>query len=251
MKRGRNSGLKKNNRPRYNQATEALRRMLMETEPGTYLPSEPKLARQLGVSRATLREAMRTFEGEGLIVRRQGVGTLVTSPPQVIESGLETLESIDHLAERIGLDVETADICIQEVPPTEEEQRQFGLAPEGAVVEISRVMFTDQRPIAYLVDTLPEGIVPAGVYTSGFRGSVLDLLLSGEEVEIGHSHTEVTAISSSPEVSRKLGIQRGDVLMCFEGWLHTRDGRVIDHSLSYFLPGIFRFHIVRRVRAHS
>jgi len=38
---------------------------------------EPKLARDMGVSRATLREAMRSFEAQGLIMRKQGAGTFV------------------------------------------------------------------------------------------------------------------------------------------------------------------------------
>ena len=75
-----------------------LAKIIAETTPGERLVAEPELARQLGVSRATLREAMRTFEGQGLIRRRQGVGTFVVSHPQVMDSGLEVLQSIEALA---------------------------------------------------------------------------------------------------------------------------------------------------------
>jgi len=70
-------------RPLYLRIIDELTELIDALEPGDFLPSEPKLAKQLGVSRATLREAMRVFEGRGLIIRRQGVGTLVASPPQV------------------------------------------------------------------------------------------------------------------------------------------------------------------------
>ena len=42
------------------------------------LPSEFELSKSLGVSRATLREALRLLEEENVIVRRHGVGTLST-----------------------------------------------------------------------------------------------------------------------------------------------------------------------------
>src|SRR5947209_8531546 len=41
------------------------------------LPSEPALSRQLGVSRPTVRHALSLLEQQGLIVRRQGLGTFV------------------------------------------------------------------------------------------------------------------------------------------------------------------------------
>jgi GntR family transcriptional regulator len=49
-------------------------------------------------------------------------------------------------------------------------------------------------------------------------------------------------------MSRALGIQRGDVLLRFNRLpVLAQDGRVVDYSFSYFLPGYFRFHVIRRV----
>jgi GntR family transcriptional regulator len=48
-------------------------------------------------------------------------------------------------------------------------------------------------------------------------------------------------------VARKLGIQRGDVLLRFIAYLYTSAGKAVDYSFSYFLPGYFRCHVVRRV----
>ncbi len=64
------------------------------------------------------------------------------------------------------------------------------------------------------------------------------------------SRTELTAVSAPGEIARSLKIQRGDVLLRMEAYLYTKDGTAIVHSLSYFLPGTFRFHVVRRVGRH-
>src|SRR3990172_12062856 len=89
----------------FNRLHTSLGELIAATDPGERLPTEPKLATMLGVSRATLREAMRTFETQGLIQRRQGVGTFVVRPAGVMETGLELLESIESMAERGGLSV--------------------------------------------------------------------------------------------------------------------------------------------------
>lgn len=235
--------------PLYIQVAERLETMLADMEPGTFLPSEPKLARALGVSRATLREAMRPFEQGGLIVRRQGVGTYVAEPPRIIESGLEVLESIESMAGRIGLQVEMGELKIEHLTAGEEERADFDFEGQGKVVRISRLIHAKDRPVAFLIDVLPEGILPQGILERAFTGSVLDLLLRQREPKLSHSRTEITAVAAPPEIGRALQIQRGDVLLRLRARLFTAQGDVVDRSESYFLPGIFRFHVNRQVGA--
>jgi GntR family transcriptional regulator len=226
---------------------EQLGNLIAETKPGDRLLTEPDLARQLGVSRATLREAMRTFETQGLIRRRQGSGTYVVRPPSVIESGLEVLESIETLTSRMGLSVKMGELKVTYRPASEEEARAMMLEPEAKVVHLSRVILAEDRPAAFLIDILPEDVLTPNELETGFTGSVLDLLLSRGDPALGTSRTEINAVTASSEVARALGIQRGDVLLRFTAFLYSTSGRIVDYSFSYFLPGYFRFHVVRRV----
>jgi GntR family transcriptional regulator len=234
-------------RPLYLRTADALARVVAAAPAGSLLPSEPTLAHRLGVSRATLREAMRTFEERGLVVRRQGVGTYVTHPPRVIDTGLEVLESVETLAGRIGLQVEMGDLRVRQRPALPAEAERFGVQVGDDVLEVSRNLAADGRAIAHLIDVLPCGVLTEQDLSSGFRGSVLDLLLRRGAPPPGLSHTEISALSAPSDIARQLHIQRGDVLLCFEASLFDQAGRILDRSTSYFLPGFFRFHVVRRV----
>ncbi len=229
------------------QLHERLRKLISNTEPGGRLPSEPKLAKQLGVSRATLREAMRIFETQGVIHRRQGVGTFVIPPSQVIETGLEVLESILTQAKRKDLPIRVGPTSLIERPATENEVELLNIKPGSSVLQISWVMETPDRPVAYLVDVLPAGVLSLEEARQNFNGSVLDLLMNSPSLNLTTSRTELGAVAAPPEIAKSLGIQRGDVVLCFEATLYTAEGRVVDYSHSYYLPGYFRFHVVRRV----
>jgi GntR family transcriptional regulator len=93
---------------------------------------------------------------------------------------------------------------------------------------------------------MPEDLIPKEAQGTNFRGSLLDLMIQREHPTISHANSEVMAISAPPDVARQLNVQRGDVLLCLEGWLYTQEGMIIDHTYSYFLPGTFRFHVLRR-----
>ena len=229
------------------QLHEQLGQLIGETQPGERLPSEPKLAKQLGVSRSTLREAMRTFETQGLLHRRQGVGTFVVQPPGVIETGLEVLESIHTMAKRIDLPVEMASFEVKSRSATQDEARALQIEPNAQVVQVSWVMAAKTRPVAFLVDILPADVIDPEEINQDFNGSVLDLLLRREDIVLTSSRTAINAVAAKPEIARALGIQRADVILFFEATLLSNQNRPVDHSYSYFLPGYFRFQVVRRV----
>jgi GntR family transcriptional regulator len=226
---------------------EELAKVIEATGSGERLPTEPKLARQLGVSRATLREAMRTFETQGLIRRRQGVGTFVVRPKHVLDSGLEVLESIETLAQRTGLKVEPGELKIIQRLVSEKESQNLKLSEETVVTQVSRVILAEGQPVAYLVDVLPSDILAPRDIENSFSGSILDLLILQGNLQLVNGYCEIAAVAAAPDIARALNIQRRDALLCFESRLFSVEGRVVDYSLSYFLPGYFRFHVVRQL----
>ena len=231
----------------YRRTAEALAELLDRSQPGEALPSEPKLAEQLGVSRATLRDAMRAFQERGLIVRRQGVGTYVG--PKLIEAGLEELVSIETLAAQIGMRVTMVDLSVERREPSESESESLGLRDGQRVVEIARGIRAGGKPVAYLIDVIADGLVPDEAWGSGFRGSVLDLLVERGEFPLEFSRTEINAVAADRELAARMELPLGEVLLVFEASLFTRDRSIVDRSRSYFLPGTFRFQVVRRVGA--
>lgn len=220
--------------------------LIAKTPAGQRLLSEPELAKHLGVSRATLREAMRMFETQGLIRRRQGSGTYVVGKVQALDSGLEVLESLETMARRLNLDISVSDLNMEQLTADEELATALNVAEGARLSRVSRVVRTDNRPVAYLVDTLPEDILRTDDLPSDFHGSVLDFLLERGDA-LKTSRANVSAIGARADVAKALEIQRGDVLLHFCSQLFNASGKAVDYSLSYFIPGYFNFHIVRRV----
>ncbi|MEV0091071.1 GntR family transcriptional regulator [Streptomyces sp. NPDC050738] len=94
--------------------------------PGSTLPSEPKLASELGVSRPALREALLLLQEDGLLSVRRGVGRTVNdSPPRRGYEHIQPLEEL--LAARVRPLLRTLE------EPTDFTTQQL-LAPAGSVL---------------------------------------------------------------------------------------------------------------------
>lgn len=243
--------LRLDNRPLYIRAEEALTALLESNayQPGDQLPPEPELAQQLGISRSTLREAMRTFEERGLITRRQGVGTFVSqSSPLIIESGLETLESVDTLVRRRGMVIQTRDLQIEEKPATRDLAYALEVAEGSLLTIVTRTQVAAGQPVAYMVDALPTSIVSAEGMRVGFQGSVFDYLLERSDLTLAHARADILPICADEHQSARLDLEPGTVLLLLEETLYLITGEIIGFSRNYFVPEFFKFHVVRRVK---
>lgn len=223
-----------------------LAKLINKTAPGKRLLNEPALSKQLGVSRATLREAIRTFEVQGLIRRKQGSGTYVVGRIKPIESGLEVLESIEKIAKRQGMQTAVSDLVVETIAMDEELKPLFKVSANSKLTQVRRIIRAEGRPVAYLVDILPENVLSVDDLPNNFNGSVLDFLLKRGD-KLVQSRADVSAIDATAEVAKQLEIQRDNVLLHFQSQLFNNAGKMVDYSLSYFIPGYFHFHVVRKV----
>ena len=244
------TGPKLDNRPLYIRAEEALIALLESGayQPGDQLPPEPELAAQLGISRSTLREVMRTFEERGLITRRQGVGTFINHPsPLIIESGLETLESVDTLVRRRGMTIQTKDLRIQEQLASHDLALCLDVAPGTPLTVVTRTKAAAARPVAYMLDALPASIVDVEAMRAGFQGSVLDYLLARDDLALARARADIQPLAADDAQSARLDLKLGTVLLLLEETLYATSGQIIGFSRNYFVPEFFKFHVVRRV----
>jgi GntR family transcriptional regulator len=173
----RQAKIRSDPRPLYQRAEEALAELAARMKPGEQLPPEPALAQRMGISRATLREALRSLAQQGRLVRRQGIGTFVGDGHAIIENGLEVLESLDTLGRRLGLRMEMGGLQVEQRPIAPTECACMKRAAQESVWSIMRVILEDHVPIAYLEDVVPADFLHAADL-KGFSGSVLTSLRS-------------------------------------------------------------------------
>ena len=104
--------------------------------PGEKLPNEVELSRQLGVSRATLREAIRTLADQGVLEVRRGKGTFVSPRADREDFGFGRLDRVrgklrDLFELRTIFEPQVADLACRRATPEELAR----ILNKGAAVE--------------------------------------------------------------------------------------------------------------------
>src|SRR6266511_1021553 len=93
--------------------------------PGYQLPPEPELATDFGVSRATLREALRSLEEDGFLTRTRGAGTFVTHRPR-LRNNLDVNFGVTDAIRAAGMEPGSEAIQVVERPASPEVARRLG-----------------------------------------------------------------------------------------------------------------------------
>lgn len=142
--------------PAYHQVYEALRPRLGSPDcpPGSRLATERSMAHSLGVSRATVREALSRLERDGLVTRRQGDGTYVAEPR--VEHDMRFPHGFTGELARRGPRVRSEVLSLGPVRPSARLRDTLGV-PDGpdSVIELRRVRSLDGRPLSLETVWLP------------------------------------------------------------------------------------------------
>ena len=146
--------------PLYHQVAELLRGAIADgaLPPGSRLENEVALARRLGLSRPTMRQALQELVDRGLLVRRRGVGTQVVHPHVNRSMALTSLH--DDLA-RGGRQPSTQVLDHGTAPAGPELAERLALTTGAPVTTVRRLRLTGGEPLAVMVNHLPEELAPS------------------------------------------------------------------------------------------
>jgi GntR family transcriptional regulator len=235
--------------PLYLQTIEALHDLLERQvfRPGDALPREDVLAKQLGISRLTLREALGYLESDGIIERRRGVGTFVTEPTRShIWGGLERLESVRSLARVAGMDAESVNRQFTTIQATPDWADKLAVAAGSELARVSVIQAIGGVRIGLFDSVIPTGYVVLEDL-QGHCGTLLEYLLQRGDVFPCTTRTEIYAINADERLSALLGSRLDQSLLHLVETYYTGEGQPIALSLNYFLTDHFNFYINRRV----
>jgi GntR family transcriptional regulator len=224
--------------------TDDLRRRLRDGEwpPGTRLPGEHHLASEYGVSRATVRTALRALESEGLTTTRHGSGTYATGSMPTIHADLRALDSMTATIERVGATPGMSYRRRELVPAVAEQATRLEIEPGSPVVVTERALTADSRPVAFSYDVIRRDVLPEDLDVSTIEGSIYRFF---EQVglDIAWAVADVHAASGS-----EIGWGRRPrhaVYVLLEQVHRTIDGTAVAWSRTYYLEGRFQFSLIR------
>lgn len=238
--------LKPDNRPLYLLVIDKIKQDIESgiIKPGTKLPSEFDLAKELGISRATLREALRILEDESVIIRKHGVGTFINAKP-VFTSGIEELYSITQMIEKNNQRAGTIFLNTEFTSATKSDINAFKLSKGENIFRIERIRTADDEPVAYCIDKIPESVLPKDFnFKNG--GSIFQTLEQQANIYISYAVTDIEPMGFHEKISSILHSPPESSLLVLKQIHYDVKDRPVLISINYFRADKFRFQVLRR-----
>jgi GntR family transcriptional regulator len=218
-----------------------------ELPAGARLPSEPELAAELQVSRATLREALRAMELEGLLRRRQGSGTFVAEHPRMANS-LDVNFGVTDAIRAAGMTAGIAHGRHWVEPASAGEAALLELEPGQDVLVVERVRTAEGKPVVLSRDLFPSRLVEGhpGAVADMLDRSIYDVLERVLGIVIHHGVARFRPVRADHLVAGRLGVPRGELLLYLWQVDYAMDDTPVISSHEFHLADAFDFTVVRR-----
>jgi len=233
--------------PLYHQIYTLLREKICrgDVAPGSTLPGEQELARQLNVSRITVKRALNELAADNIVSRYRGRGTIVASGiaiPVVRASFDNLIESLRLM----GLETQIEVIDIAKVIADEPLAAILQVRKGASLQRATRRRMLEGEAFAYLVSFVPSEL--AARYTAKDLADTPLLTLLERAGNPGvEAEQRITAVGAGPKVAAALGVAPGSPVLRIDRVMTGRGGDVVQLMQSYYRSDRFQYH----VRTHS
>ncbi len=229
--------------PTRNLVVEELRKLCLDVGTrGLVLPGEPKLASQLGVGRATIRDALTRLETEGLILRRKGADTIVNPAAFALSGRIDLQVDFSEILRDCGFEAGIA-LIADDIAPLPYEVATALEIDAGATALRTRKRWTaDGRPVMVAVDWVPLWDKPPPEEPAR---PVFELAaeLAGEEIACEVAFPGAEAVDG--EIATELELPGESPVWTLERVGIGRSGRRTFYAFEYHVPSVVRYGFIR------
>ncbi len=231
---------------RIHQAKNALRTYILAHNlvSGDRLLSESEMAKVMGVSRNTLREAYISFENEGFIVRRHGIGTFIAKPP-IIKDSLNAFLSFAQIIENAGYTPSFKTLMMDDVPAPQSVCDTFQISNQQKIFYIERVVFADDKPTIYINDYFAPYVQQCNPNWDVFAGNLVQFLANTLDTKLHQLQSHIRAVALSEKIADVLQLSKNSPALSVKSLIFTIDNQPVTHSCIWFNSNIVELDIVR------
>ncbi len=213
------------------------------------MPPEATLAREFGVSRLTVREALRKLEQEQLIRRQRGRGTFVADelPEELPFTGDMQMDGSIEALISMGQATSVRLLETQNATATPGEAAALGVAEASPVLRCRRLRLYEEQPYCFIVNTLPAEIGERIEASRWEEGSVLKFIEEELGIPLREARQQVRAALADPTLARWLDVRVGAPLLQVDYLIHTTGGRPVERARLYYRSDLYSFtlHLTR------
>ncbi|MDE2447380.1 MAG: GntR family transcriptional regulator [Gammaproteobacteria bacterium] len=222
--------------PLYQQLQRALRQAIESRVlgPEDALPPERDLADEFHVSRITVRKAIDGLVSEGLLVRRQGSGTFVSSR---VEKNFSKLTSFSEDMRARGRTPHSVWLRKSAGSVTPEEALTLRSSPGTPVFRFHRIRFADDAPMAVEYATVLASCLPS---IDAVESSLYEALERTGNRPV-RALQRLRAVLLAAEQAELLKANARDAGLLVERLGFLKDGRAVEFSQSYYRGDIYDF----------
>ncbi len=220
--------------PQYRKLYELLRKHIIEGvyQEGNLLPSENELCAAYQMTRPTVRHALDSLVKDGLILKKQGKGSIVRKQIQNIG-----ILSIAGTASAVGVRYLKTDILQKPVIKTWPDVFPFELSDlekESGCIYMERLRYVDEAPVFYDINHLPNIYLPRITNRSFENKSLFEILRKNYQIEILGGEQQLKAQLPDAKIKKLLQLKKGQPVLHIERKLTTNKEGFNIYSTIYF-----------------